>query len=224
MRVLKQAKITYTNLIELIGFESEEEPNLNTADSPTDEEKVTGTCETLPTFLLNPELTKGASVPGSFDNGTFSKPNSEPDLVESCGGASAAVSSIDGTTLFPKLNRGGLATDPFGVVDWLKPKLVLEAAVIGLKIGSETDEVIEVGTSTFFSTLDQSAVLTWGLPSIVKLLDGISTDEPGGFSSTAVSTAEIVLSATAVETVVSFPEVEKGDTAPLGRASSSSSK
>jgi len=55
-------------------------------------------------------------------------------------------------------------------------------------------------------------------------LDGTSTDETGDFSSTAVSIEEAVLSAKAVETVVSFLEVEKGDTAPLGLASSSSSR
>jgi len=141
-----QAKITYANLIKLFGFESEEEPNLNTVDSPPDEEKVNGTWGTLSTTLLKPELTKGASVPGSFDDATFSKPNSGLGLVESFDGATAAVSSVDGTTLFPKLNRGELATDPLGVVDLLEPKLVLEAAVIapvvGLTIGSETDEVI----------------------------------------------------------------------------------
>lgn len=148
-------------LIKLLGFESEE-PNLNTADSPPDEEKVNGTCVTLSTFLLKPELTKGVPTPGSFGDAAFSKCGL--DLAESFDGASAAVSSVDGTTLFPKLNKGGLATDPFGVVDLLKPKFVFEAAAIapavGLKIGSEADEVIEIGTSTFSSTLDPSAVLT----------------------------------------------------------------
>lgn len=158
------ASATVVELIKLLGFESEE-PNLNTADSPTDEEKVNGTCGTLSTFLLKPELTKGASAAGSFADATFSKLNSGPDLVESFDGESAAVSSVDGTTLFPvKLNKGGLATDPFGVEDLLEPKFVLEVAVIapavGLKIGSEADEVLDVGTLTFSSTLDPSAVPT----------------------------------------------------------------
>lgn len=220
-RFLKASQ-NYTDLIELLSFESEAPSNLKPVDSPpTGEEKVNGICGTLSTFLLMPKLTDGASAPGSFDDAAFSKPNSEPGLVDSFDGASAPVNSVDGTTLFPKLNRGGLATDPFGEVDLSEPKIVwvdaLTAPIVGLTVGSAAiDEVIEVGPSIFSSTIELSEVLTRGLPSTVKLLDDIITDELGGISCTAFSVAETVFSTTAVERVVSFPEVDKGDTAPLG--------
>lgn len=173
-------------LIEFLSFESEAPPNLKIVDSPpTDEEKVNGACGTLSIFLLIPKLIDGASVSVSFDGADLSKPNIGPVLVDSLDGASAPVSSVEGTKLFPKLNMGGLATDPFGEVDFSEPKVVcvnaLTAPAFGLIVESAAiDEVIDVGVSTFSSTIETSAVLRL-LPAI-KLLDDITTDESGGIS------------------------------------------
>ena len=164
------------------------------------------------------KLTTGTLALDSFDESAFFKPNIGPDFVDSFDATSAAVCSIEETTLFPKLNRLGLAADPFGEPNLLEPKIVWVASVnaptAGLKVGSGIDEVIEFGTLTFSSTLDPSAVPR-GSPSTVQLLDGIITDVPGVISFTVFSVTQVVFSATAVETIVCFPVV-KEDTSPLG--------
>jgi len=170
---------------------------------------------------LKPKLTDGASALVSFDGAALSKPNIGPALVNSFNWASAVDSlvdfdwasapdsSVEGTKVFPKLNRGGLAADPFGV-DLSESKIVcvdaLTEPVFGLAVEPATiDEVIGVGVSTFSSTIEPSAFLS--LPSAIKLLDDDTTDEPGGVSCTGFSMEKVVFSAAGVE---------KGDAFSLG--------